>query len=112
LIELLWRREYIDSELPKNKLPNDKATREIAKSIDQFKNEPSELELMMKILGVEVSFTPKAYCEIAGRGVEYLFGMSKLLFRKENVLLDNNKWVNGLENRVKNIFTSIPLASI
>ena len=38
--------------------------------------------------------------------------MSKLLFRKENATLDNDKRVNKLHDRVKKILTSMPLESI
>ena len=110
LMELLQRRIYIDPKL--SKLLNDKTAREIAKGIKQFQDEPSELELTMDILGVEVSFTRKGHYEIARCSVEYLLGMSKLLFRKKSATLDNDKGVNKLYNRVKKILISIPLESI
>ena len=50
----------------------------------QLKDEPSEIELTMNSIGVDVVFTPKAHCEIAGRGIEHVWGASKLKFRREN----------------------------
>ena len=34
-----------------------------------FTNEPSDVEMTMKSLGVEVVFAPKGHCELAGRGL-------------------------------------------
>ena len=107
-MELLWRRGYADLELPAKELLNDKACRLIAKEILQFKNELSEIEIMMKELDVDVVFTPKGHCEFAGRGIEHLWGVAKMTFRKENATLDNDKRVSELKQRVKQIITSIP----
>ena len=109
LLELLWRRGYIDPAVNTKELPNDKQCRLIAKNIPQFKNELSEIEIVMKELDVEIVFTPKAHCKIAGRGIEYVWRVAKMMFRKENATLDNDKRVNTLKARVKKIMTDIPL---
>ena len=62
---------------------------------------------MMKF-SIEVVFNPKAQCELGGRGIEYLWGVLKILFRRENTCLDNNKRVNSLKPRIKRIITNIP----
>ena len=71
-MELLWRHGYIDPALPNKELLNDKACRAIAKEIPQLRDELSEVELVMNELDVKVVFIPKAHCELAGRGIEYL----------------------------------------
>ena len=57
----------------------------------------------MKQLEVEIVFTPKTYCEIAGRGIEHEWGVAKMMFYKENSTQDNDKRANPLKIRVKNI---------
>ena len=69
LMEVLWRRGYIDPAA--KTLPTESEARAIAKEIPAFKNELSEIEIHMNSIGVEVVFTPKGYCEIASRGIEY-----------------------------------------
>ena len=44
-------------------------------------------------LDTNMIFTPKGYYEIAGRGIEYIWGITKILFRKKNAALNNEKWV-------------------
>ena len=67
-------------------------------------NELSEIEIDMNNVDAEIIFTPKVHCEIAGRGTEHLWGASKVLFRRKNADLDNDKRVNDLKPRVeKNI---------
>ena len=68
-----------------------------------------KIELTMIKLSAEVVFTPKVYCELAGRGIEYLWRVSKILFRRENAYLDNDKIVNSLKPRIKRIITNIPI---
>ena len=90
-------------------MPNDERCREIAKNMPQFKDEWSTIELTMMKLSVEVRFTHKAHCALAGRGVEYLWGVSKILFRKENACLDNDKRVNNSKPIFKKIITNVPM---
>ena len=55
----------------------------------------------MKELDADAFFTPKGHCELAGRGIEHLWGVAKMTFRKENATLGNDKRVNKLKQRVK-----------
>ena len=112
LLELLWRRGYIDPCLSNKNLPNDKACRVIARDVTSFKEELSEIELVMNQLDVEVKFLPKGHYEIARRGVECLWGVSRVMFRKENAKLDTDKRVNTLKQRVKTLLTNMPLETI
>ena len=80
LMELLWRRGHVDPNA--SKLPNDAEARSVAKNIPAFIGEPSEIEMTMKSLGVEVAFAPKGHCEIAGRGIECVWDVSKIIFAR------------------------------
>ena len=72
MIELLWRRGHID---PNDAyVPNETEAIRVAKEITDLKNEPSEIELTLNSLDVDVIFTPKEYCEIVGRGAERVWG--------------------------------------
>ena len=51
-------------------LPSETDARDVAKDMPNFKNKPSEIELTLDSIGIEVVFTPKAHCELSGRGVE------------------------------------------
>ena len=49
--------------------------------ITTLQNEKSAMAAFAEELGIGVDATPKGYCEIAGRGIEYCWGKSKLYFR-------------------------------
>ena len=108
-MELLWRCGYIDLLLEDCMLPNDKYCHEIAKNILQFKYELPEIKLTMMKLSAEVAFTPAVHCELVDRGIEYLWRDSKILFRRENIYLENDKRVNSLKSRIKRIITNTPV---
>ena len=61
-------------------MPNKEDCLKILVKLDDFKNEKCEVETTLNELGVEVRFTPKAHCELAGRGIEYIWGVSKKYF--------------------------------
>jgi hypothetical protein len=46
-----------------------------------FRGEKSAMAEFAEELGIETDATPKGYCELAGRGVEYGWGKSKMHFR-------------------------------
>ena len=48
-----------------------------------FKNEQTQMMYILNLLGVLLILTPKCHPEIAGRGVEYAWGYSKLRFRQD-----------------------------
>ena len=54
---------------------------DILGSCPDFRNEKSAMAEFAEQLGIVTDATPKGYCEIAGRGIEYCWGKSKLYFR-------------------------------
>jgi len=72
-------------------------------------NEKSELKTNIAKLGISIVLRPKAYCEISGRGVDNIWGVSKIDFRKENAKLSTQKQVESLAGRVEAILRKIPL---
>jgi len=48
----------------------------------EFKNEQSELEKIGAKYGYEIWFTPKYHCELAGEGIEYIWGYMKWIYRR------------------------------
>ena len=50
---------------------------------DDFKNEKKQLMHIMDLIDARLILTPKCHPEIAGRGVEYAWGYSKLRFRQD-----------------------------
>ena len=105
LLELLFRRGFIDTTKP---LPTKNDLLNICKKIPDFMNEKSEIEQAMQKLDVDVIFTPKAHCEMAGRGIEYIWGIGKVDFRKQNSKLTTQQRVDTLNERVKRSIESIP----
>ena len=47
-----------------------------------FKNEQSQLEKIGAKYGYEIWFTPKYHCELAGEGIEYMWGYMKWIYRR------------------------------
>ena len=110
LVELLWRRGFIDPTSRRN--PPMKTCLEMAAKLKDFKSELPWMCHVMAKLGARVVFTPKAHCELAGRGVEYIFGCSKVFFRQANAKLDNDKRVNQLEANIRASLNKITLATV
>ncbi len=50
-------------------------------SCKDFEEEESILQSMGRKLGVLVDHTPKCHCELAGEGIEYAWGCSKIYYR-------------------------------
>jgi len=46
----------------------------------EFKNEQSQLEKIGAKYGYEIWFTPKYHCELAGEGIEYIWGYMKWIY--------------------------------
>jgi len=63
-----------------------------------FQNEPTAMQELTEDLGHVQEKTPKKHPEIAGRGVEYCWGKSKVHFRHNNNYSSN---AANLEERVK-----------
>ena len=58
---------------------------------------------------VHADVAPKGHYEITGRGVEYVWGIDKMLFRKENAALNDDKRVNNLNQRMIKIAHDAPV---
>merc|ERR1712204_79256 len=95
--ELLYRRGFID---PEKEAPCLKDSLKLAKKIPDFKNKKSEIKQSMTKLNVNVVFTPKAHCELAGRGIEYVWGIAKVDFRMKNAELSAEERTTSLNTRV------------
>ena len=63
-----------------------------------FQNEPTAMQELTEALGHVQEKTPKKHPEIAGRGIEYCWGKSKVHFRHSNNYSSN---ATNLEARVK-----------
>ena len=63
LMDAFWHRWHIDPNAIN--LPTCLEVRNIARSMSDSTNEPSEIEMSMKRLCIEVVFTPKGHCELA-----------------------------------------------
>ncbi len=46
-----------------------------------FLNEEGMLQHFVNCLGVKVMLTPKCHAELAGEGIEYLWGQAKVTYR-------------------------------
>ena len=55
----------------------------VLKNCSDFKNEQTQLQYILTLLGVDLRLTPKYHPEIAGIGIEYAWGYAKLRFRRE-----------------------------
>jgi hypothetical protein len=64
---------------------------------EDFRHEVTAMAELMEALGHEMEQTPKKHPELAGCGVEYSWGKSKLFFRRNN---DFNPNAKALEMRV------------
>ena len=53
------------------------------KGCADFKNEKTQMMYICDLLGARLELTPKCHPEIAGRGIEYAWGYSKLRFRQD-----------------------------
>ena len=79
----MWERGFIDPEVKEMRnLPNVKVCRDIISVWPDFLSETNELEELGAKLRVTIVFTPKAHCELAGRGIEYCWGLAKLAFHR------------------------------
>ena len=63
-----------------------------------FLNEPTAMAELSQLLGHEQEKTPKKHPELAGEGVEYMWGKSKMTYRHNNNYSSNAK---NLEQRVR-----------
>ena len=63
-----------------------------------FQNEPTAMAELSELLGHVQEKTPKKHPELAGMGIEYMWGKSKMYFRRNNNYSSNAK---NLEQRVR-----------
>ena len=56
-----------------------------------FMNEKTMLQYYCKKLGIRTDRTPVAHCEIAGEGIEFDWGFSKIAYNSKPISLKQNK---------------------
>ena len=81
-VELLWRRGFISPDTVKP--PTDSECTKMMSELTDFKEEICQLQYVSELIGVKSILTPICHCEIAGRGVEYAWGVSKMWFRNNH----------------------------
>ena len=86
LRQVLYERGLIDVGTPEQQkdLPKVDQLREIMANCYDFQHEETALEQAMHKQGHLLRMTPKGHPELAGVGIEYSWGKSKMLFRKHN----------------------------
>lgn len=67
-------------------------------SLPDFRDEKSELEKLVHGRGHILTMSPKCHPELAGHGIEYCWGASKLYFRRHNDLVPKNFFKNVLKS--------------
>jgi hypothetical protein len=82
MLEYLYRRGFIDPAA--TKAPSKDECIKILESLTDFKAELTLMQTVGRDIGLQVIMTPICHCELAGRGVEYGWGVSKLVYRKIN----------------------------
>jgi hypothetical protein len=83
---------------PKVKRDKETSIREILKRCEDFQNETPQLEFIAQTyLGAFIRLTPKCHPKIAGRGIAYAWGYSKLRFHRGI----NDAVASHLEENVK-----------
>ena len=71
-----------------------------------FKNEQTQMSYILNLLDVRLRLTPKCHPEIAGRGIEYAWGYSKLRFRRDfNDTVANHLKENVMKSLDRSVIT-------
>ena len=65
--------------------------RELMKLQEDFAEEITLLQFHGQQMGVIIDRTPKCHPEIAGEGIEYAWGISKLIYRRAPMIKKRNK---------------------
>lgn len=82
--QVLWERGlFVEGMSASADAPAEKRMDEIISSLPDFKNEKSALQHTVEGRGHILLLSPKYHPEVAGVGIEYSWGMSKLKFRRE-----------------------------
>jgi hypothetical protein len=94
-----WKKGFIcRSKTTRGRGSQETSIREILKRCEDFANETPQLEFIaQKYLGAFIRLTPKCHPKIAGQGIEYAWGYSKLRFRRGI----NDAIASHLEENVK-----------
>ena len=118
MLQILWERGFIDPSVPlsrykrvpskkKNEVDDDGNLTDDAKKFTlsyilanqpDFLAESTNLKFLADTLSCELSsvsilYSPKYHCEIAGEGVEYLWGFGKKLFHQAPLAKKNMGWI-------------------
>lgn len=60
--------------------------RHVLSECEDFVNEVSSLDAILRARGHRLIMSPKGHCELAGSGIEYDWGKMKMWFRRHNRL--------------------------
>ena len=93
LLQVLWERGLIDGNNYKQysltekkdefgNLNNGTSLRHLMGLCHDFLNEEGMLQHIANSIGVQVLLTPKCHAELAGEGVEYVWGRAKAEYRR------------------------------
>ena len=101
LMQVLWERGFINTsqtseyQLEKKdsdgKLIKHLSLRYLMSSCDDFMNEKCQIEHIAEKLGITVVITTKYHAEYAGEGIEYSWGYSKSLYRRQPLAAKQGK---------------------
>ncbi len=105
LQHVLCPRQYFSKHGKKINGETDENTSFVAilANCKDFGTEISILQKISQKYGATVWFTPKYHCEIAGEGIEYVWGFVKSIYRRIPLAMKKKK--KDFENSVKNIFS-------
>ena len=101
LLQVLWERGWIDvsrfddyaiiKKDDTGAVDEELSLQCLMESCLDFANEITELQSMGEKMGVRVISTTKFHAEMAGEGIEYLWGVSKLWYRSKPLKLKSKK---------------------
>ena len=101
MLQILYERGFFDPSIPTkeivrkyskdlkkdkdgNELPGT-SLKELVSNLPDFKNETTLLQFRAEQLNVTVNCSPKYHPEIAGKGIEYCWGLGKNTYRRKSI---------------------------
>ena len=102
MYEILWERGFIDPNVEKytidgikdpntGQLLKETSLKHLIQQLPDFENEKTLLHYHGEKLGCIIFNSPKCTPEVAGEGIEYDWGVSKLWYRTQDFKLKKNK---------------------
>jgi len=95
ILQVLYERGFIDEKISEkdytekgirigtNVYDENFKYHDILQNLQDFREEMSSLEYYGSKIGIKIKLSPKYHPEIAGEGIEYIWGLSKCNFRKQ-----------------------------